>query len=109
MCLGHQLLQLIELSSLWPIRGLILHWLVISRALVETAGQTDLNFKSWTPRRVYIQSGGPNVPSITVSSEIEPYYRDPVSTLFQVLILHPLPHWQVVLGAIAYWDVLSPK
>ena len=61
------------------------------------------------PRRVYIPSGGPNGPSITVSSEIEPYYRDLISTLFQVLILHPLPHWQVVLGAIAIWFLLSPK
>ena len=109
MWLGHLKSQLHQFPFLWPISGLIMFQLLISCALVETAGQTDQNFLSWAHGRILLSSDGCPEPSITVSSEIEPIYRDPVSIDVLVPILHPKPHWQVVLGAIAIWFVLSPK
>ena len=109
MSLGRVKLKLNKLPVLWPFYGLIQYQLLISWALVETAGQTDHNFLSWTSRRILLSSDGCPEPSITVSSEIEPIYRDPASIDVLVPILQPVPHWQVVLGAIAIWFVLSPK
>ena len=54
MSLGHVKLQLIKFPVLWPFYGLIQYQLLISWALVETAGQTDQNFLSWTSRRILL-------------------------------------------------------
>ena len=84
MSLGYVKLQLNQFLFLCAICGLIMFQLPISWALVETAGQTDQNFLSWTHGRILLSSDGCPEPSITVSSEIEPIYRDPVSIGCQV-------------------------
>ena len=75
-------------------------------ALVEPISFT---FSALTTMPFVLGSDDCPEPTITVSSEIEPIYGDTVSNGCQVPNLHPMPHWQVVLGAIAIGILLSPK